>query len=239
MNIRRIVLDVDKAVSRPTLIEIRSAIEAVPDVQGLNLTVTWITTLSSRRSNPPERSSTALIRSLRANKSSKWCQGSDEVLLRVSSTPHLTPHGPWLGRWNPDGAHAGGWAVDGAWPRNAHGPWHKSRGRTSGFERICLLRRSLRAASWGPHPCGTAAQSDVPRSPRFDSLGAVRSGRGARDRGAVECCQFRGRAAPRLTGVLLPTFRWGPVVASRGSLGVLRVLWLGSSAAAIGYGTEV
>jgi len=42
MNIRRIVLDVDKAVSRPTLIEITSAIEVVPGVQGLNLTVTEI-----------------------------------------------------------------------------------------------------------------------------------------------------------------------------------------------------
>jgi uncharacterized protein len=42
MNIRRIVLDVDKAVSRPTLIDITNAIEAVPGVQGLNLTVTEI-----------------------------------------------------------------------------------------------------------------------------------------------------------------------------------------------------
>jgi hypothetical protein len=42
MNIRRLVLDVDKAVSRPTLIEITNAIEAVPGVQGLNLTVTDI-----------------------------------------------------------------------------------------------------------------------------------------------------------------------------------------------------
>lgn len=42
MNIRRIVLDVDKAVSRPTLLEITNAIEAVPGVQGLNLTVTEI-----------------------------------------------------------------------------------------------------------------------------------------------------------------------------------------------------
>jgi hypothetical protein len=42
MNIRRIVLDVDKAVSRPTLIEITNAIEAVPGVQGVNLTVTEI-----------------------------------------------------------------------------------------------------------------------------------------------------------------------------------------------------
>jgi uncharacterized protein len=42
MNIRRIVPDVDKAVSRPTLVEITGAIEAVPGVQGLNLTVTEI-----------------------------------------------------------------------------------------------------------------------------------------------------------------------------------------------------
>ena len=42
MNIRRIVLDVDKAVSRPTLLEITSAIEGVPGVHGLNLTVTEI-----------------------------------------------------------------------------------------------------------------------------------------------------------------------------------------------------
>lgn len=42
MNLRRIVLDVDKAISRPTLLEITSAIEAVPGVLGLNLTVTEI-----------------------------------------------------------------------------------------------------------------------------------------------------------------------------------------------------
>jgi uncharacterized protein len=42
MNIRRIVLDVDKALSRPTLIEITNAVEAVPGVEGLNLTVTEI-----------------------------------------------------------------------------------------------------------------------------------------------------------------------------------------------------
>jgi uncharacterized protein len=42
MNIRRIVLDVDKAVSRPTLLEITGAIEAVPGVHGLNITVTEI-----------------------------------------------------------------------------------------------------------------------------------------------------------------------------------------------------
>ncbi len=42
MNIRRVVLDVDKAVSRPTLIEIARAIENVPGVHGLNITVTEI-----------------------------------------------------------------------------------------------------------------------------------------------------------------------------------------------------
>jgi hypothetical protein len=42
MNIRRIVLDVDKAIARPTLIEITAAIEAVPGVYGLNITVTEI-----------------------------------------------------------------------------------------------------------------------------------------------------------------------------------------------------
>ncbi len=42
MNIRRIVLDVDKAIARPTLIEITQAIEAVPGVHGLNITVTEI-----------------------------------------------------------------------------------------------------------------------------------------------------------------------------------------------------
>jgi hypothetical protein len=42
MNIRRIVLDVDKAISRPTLIEIAEAAERVPGVEGLNITVTEI-----------------------------------------------------------------------------------------------------------------------------------------------------------------------------------------------------
>jgi hypothetical protein len=42
MNVRRIVLDVDKAVSRPSLLEIAAAVEAVPGVQGLNITVTEI-----------------------------------------------------------------------------------------------------------------------------------------------------------------------------------------------------
>jgi hypothetical protein len=42
MKIRRMVLDVDKAIARPTIIEIGSAIEAVPDVNALNITVTEI-----------------------------------------------------------------------------------------------------------------------------------------------------------------------------------------------------
>jgi hypothetical protein len=42
MNIRRLVLDVDKAIARPTIIEIASAIEATPNVEALNITVTEI-----------------------------------------------------------------------------------------------------------------------------------------------------------------------------------------------------
>lgn len=42
MNVRRIVLDVDKARARPTIPEIAAAIETVPGVQALNLTVTEI-----------------------------------------------------------------------------------------------------------------------------------------------------------------------------------------------------
>jgi uncharacterized protein len=42
MNIRRIVLDVDKAMSRPAIIEIADAIEHVAGVQALNITVTEI-----------------------------------------------------------------------------------------------------------------------------------------------------------------------------------------------------
>lgn len=42
MNIRRLVLDMDKAIARPTLIEIAQAIDAVPGVHGLNITVTEI-----------------------------------------------------------------------------------------------------------------------------------------------------------------------------------------------------
>lgn len=42
MNLRRVVLDVDKAVSRPSLLEIAREIEEVGGVQGLNITVTEI-----------------------------------------------------------------------------------------------------------------------------------------------------------------------------------------------------
>jgi uncharacterized protein len=42
MNIRRIVLDVDKAMARPAITEIAEAIERVAGVQGLNITVTEI-----------------------------------------------------------------------------------------------------------------------------------------------------------------------------------------------------
>lgn len=39
MKIRRLVLDVDKARERPTLIEMVKAIEKVPNVTGINITV--------------------------------------------------------------------------------------------------------------------------------------------------------------------------------------------------------
>jgi hypothetical protein len=42
MNIRRLVLDIDKAISRPTLLEIGEAIENVGGVAGFNITVTEI-----------------------------------------------------------------------------------------------------------------------------------------------------------------------------------------------------
>jgi hypothetical protein len=42
MDIRRVVLDVDKALARPQLTEIAAAIEAVSGVQALNITVTEI-----------------------------------------------------------------------------------------------------------------------------------------------------------------------------------------------------
>ena len=39
MNLRRVVLDVDKAVARPTLLEIAEAISGVAGVEALNITV--------------------------------------------------------------------------------------------------------------------------------------------------------------------------------------------------------
>jgi hypothetical protein len=42
VNIRRLVLDVDKALARPSLVEIAGAIQALPCVDGLNITVTEI-----------------------------------------------------------------------------------------------------------------------------------------------------------------------------------------------------
>jgi hypothetical protein len=42
MNIRKLVLDVDKAIARPTLIEIAEAIEKVSGVEALNIVVTEI-----------------------------------------------------------------------------------------------------------------------------------------------------------------------------------------------------
>jgi uncharacterized protein len=42
MNIRRLVLDVDKATARPSIVEIARAIDAVPNVEAVNITVTEI-----------------------------------------------------------------------------------------------------------------------------------------------------------------------------------------------------
>ena len=42
VNIRRVLLDVDKAVQRPEIIEIADAIDSAPGVAGLNITVTEI-----------------------------------------------------------------------------------------------------------------------------------------------------------------------------------------------------
>jgi hypothetical protein len=42
MNIRRLALDVDKAVARPDIIALAAAIEAVSGVEGVNITVTEI-----------------------------------------------------------------------------------------------------------------------------------------------------------------------------------------------------
>lgn len=42
MNIRRLQLDIDKAIARPDLIELAEAIDTVPGVQAVNITVTDI-----------------------------------------------------------------------------------------------------------------------------------------------------------------------------------------------------
>jgi hypothetical protein len=39
MNVRRLVLDVDKAIARPHILDIAQAIEAVRGVEALNITV--------------------------------------------------------------------------------------------------------------------------------------------------------------------------------------------------------
>jgi hypothetical protein len=42
MNFRRILLDVDKAVEHPSLLEVAAPIERVPGVQGMDIAVTEI-----------------------------------------------------------------------------------------------------------------------------------------------------------------------------------------------------
>jgi uncharacterized protein len=42
VNVRRLQLDVDKAVQRPDLLELAEAIDGVPGVQAVNITVTDI-----------------------------------------------------------------------------------------------------------------------------------------------------------------------------------------------------
>ena len=42
MNVRRLQLDVDKAVQRPDLLELAEAIDGVPGVEAVNITVTDI-----------------------------------------------------------------------------------------------------------------------------------------------------------------------------------------------------
>jgi hypothetical protein len=42
MNIRRVLLDVDKAMDRPSLVELATAIDAIDGVEALNITVTEI-----------------------------------------------------------------------------------------------------------------------------------------------------------------------------------------------------
>lgn len=40
MNIRRLILDVDKSLSRPSLVELADAIDRVPGVEAVNISVT-------------------------------------------------------------------------------------------------------------------------------------------------------------------------------------------------------
>ncbi len=42
MNVRQLLLDVDKAIARPSIIELGEAISAVPGVDAINITVTEI-----------------------------------------------------------------------------------------------------------------------------------------------------------------------------------------------------
>ncbi len=42
MNVRRLALDVDKAITRPTIPQIAEAVERVQSVRGINITVTEI-----------------------------------------------------------------------------------------------------------------------------------------------------------------------------------------------------
>ncbi len=42
MNVRRLVLDVDKAIAKPSIIDIAEAISACPGVEAVNITVTEI-----------------------------------------------------------------------------------------------------------------------------------------------------------------------------------------------------
>ncbi len=42
MNVRRLQLDVDKAISRPDLVDLAAELEAVSGVEGVNITVTGI-----------------------------------------------------------------------------------------------------------------------------------------------------------------------------------------------------
>ncbi|MBB4915601.1 DUF211 domain-containing protein [Streptosporangium saharense] len=42
MNVRRVVMDVDKATQRPDLIELASAVDRVPGVEAVNITINEI-----------------------------------------------------------------------------------------------------------------------------------------------------------------------------------------------------